>query len=70
MEWREAAAGQPILRHIGSDNATHYVRRFLTALLDIPLGMELRYRRTLKLTLAPNIFDFDITSFDNMYKRV
>ncbi|KAF8463777.1 hypothetical protein DFH94DRAFT_857962 [Russula ochroleuca] len=47
VEWREAVlqrlAGPPLLRHVGSNNATHYVRRFLTALLGIPLatgGME------------------------------
>ena len=27
-------------------------------------------RKTLKLTLAPNIFGFDTTLFDNMYKKV
>ncbi|KAH9026105.1 hypothetical protein EDB84DRAFT_1611479 [Lactarius hengduanensis] len=47
VEWREAVlqrlAGPPLMRHVGSDNATHYVRHFLTALLGIPLatkGME------------------------------
>ena len=47
MEWREAVpqrlSGPPLMRHFGSNNATHYVRRFLTALLGIPLatdGME------------------------------
>ena len=28
------------MRHVGSNNATHYVRRFLTALLGIPLATE------------------------------
>ncbi|KZT09603.1 uncharacterized protein LAESUDRAFT_741859 [Laetiporus sulphureus 93-53] len=40
VEWREAVpqtlAGVPLLRHVGSTNATHHVRRFLTPLL----GME------------------------------
>ncbi|KAH9071484.1 hypothetical protein EDB83DRAFT_2517301 [Lactarius deliciosus] len=47
VEWRGAVlqrlAGPPLMRHVGSSNATHYVRRFLTALLGIPLatkGME------------------------------
>ena len=44
VEWREAVpqrlAGPPLLRHVGSDNATHHVRRFLTALLGIPLATE------------------------------
>ncbi|KAH8977132.1 hypothetical protein EDB92DRAFT_2002107 [Lactarius akahatsu] len=47
VEWREAIlqrlAGPPLMRHVDDDNATHYVRRFLTALLGIPLatkGME------------------------------
>ncbi|KAH9053302.1 hypothetical protein EDB87DRAFT_1676842 [Lactarius vividus] len=41
VEWREAV--HPSCAIVGSDNATHYVRRFLTALLGIPLvtkGME------------------------------
>ncbi|KAI0309190.1 hypothetical protein OF83DRAFT_1186441 [Amylostereum chailletii] len=44
VEWREAVlqrlAGPPLMRHVGSTNATHYVRRFLTALLGIPLAPE------------------------------
>ncbi|KAH9167356.1 hypothetical protein EDB89DRAFT_1997768, partial [Lactarius sanguifluus] len=47
VEWREAVlqrlAGPPLMRHVGSTNPTHHVRRFLTALLGIPLatqGME------------------------------
>jgi hypothetical protein len=44
VEWREAVpqrlSGPPLMRHVGSDNATHYVRRFLTALLGIPLATE------------------------------
>jgi len=44
VEWREAVpqklAGPPLMRHVGSTNATHYVRRFLTALLGIPLATE------------------------------
>ncbi|KAJ7508426.1 hypothetical protein B0H11DRAFT_27704 [Mycena galericulata] len=44
VEWREAfpqrLAGSPLLRHVGSANATHYVRRFLTALLGVPLAAE------------------------------
>ncbi|KAF8550117.1 hypothetical protein OG21DRAFT_1551938 [Imleria badia] len=44
VEWREAVpqrlAGPPLMRHVGSNNATHHVRRFLTALLGIPLATE------------------------------
>ena len=47
VEWREAVlqrlAGPPLMPHVGSTNPTHHVRRFLTALLGIPLatqGME------------------------------
>jgi hypothetical protein len=44
VEWREAVpqrlAGPPLMRHVYSGNATHYVRRFLTALLGIPLATE------------------------------
>ena len=48
VEWREAVlqklAGPPLMRHAGSRDATHYVRRFLTALHAVPLtteGMEM-----------------------------
>ncbi|KAF8322350.1 uncharacterized protein EI90DRAFT_2977716 [Cantharellus anzutake] len=44
VEWREAVpqrlAGPPLMRHVDSSNATHYVRRFLTALLGVPLSTE------------------------------
>jgi hypothetical protein len=44
VEWREAVpaklAGPPLMRHVGGNNPTHYVRRFLTALLGIPLATE------------------------------
>ena len=44
VEWRESVlqrlAGPPLMRHVGSHNATHHVRRFLTALLGIPLATE------------------------------
>ena len=49
VEWhgsvlqRLALAGPPLMRHVGSVNATHHVCRFLTAFLGIPLvtkGME------------------------------
>jgi hypothetical protein len=44
VEWREAVmqrlAGPPLMRHVGSDNATHHARRFLTALLGVPLATE------------------------------
>jgi len=34
-------AGRPhLLRHVGSSNATHYVRRFLTPLLGVPIATE------------------------------
>ncbi|EIM86619.1 uncharacterized protein STEHIDRAFT_97308 [Stereum hirsutum FP-91666 SS1] len=41
VEFRESETeqlvGPPLLRHVGTTNATHHVRRFLTALLGIPL---------------------------------
>lgn len=44
VEWREAVpqrlAGPPLMRHVDSSNATHHVRRFLTALLGVPLATE------------------------------
>ncbi|GBE89876.1 hypothetical protein SCP_1702020 [Sparassis crispa] len=44
VEWREAVpqwlAGPPLLRHASDRDATHYVRRFLTALLAVPLTTE------------------------------
>jgi hypothetical protein len=47
IEWREAVlqklAGPPLMGHVGSTDPTHYLRRFLTALLGVPLatqGME------------------------------
>jgi hypothetical protein len=44
VEWREAVpqrlAGPPLMRHVDSSNATHYVCRFLTALLGVPLATE------------------------------
>ncbi|KAI5981228.1 hypothetical protein EDD15DRAFT_428857 [Pisolithus albus] len=44
VEWREAVlqrlAGPPLMRHAGSTRATHYVRRFLTPLLAVPLTTE------------------------------
>jgi len=44
VEWREAIqqrlAGPPFMRHVGTNNATHYIRRFLTALLGIPIATE------------------------------
>ncbi|KAI0765460.1 hypothetical protein C8Q74DRAFT_1205077 [Fomes fomentarius] len=44
VEWREAVpqrlAGPSLMRHVGSGNATHHVRRFLTALLGVPLATE------------------------------
>lgn len=44
VEWREAVpqrlAGHPLMRHVGSANATYYVRRFLTALLGVPLATD------------------------------
>jgi len=44
VEWREAVpqklAGSPLMRHVGTGNATHHVRRFLTALLGVPLATE------------------------------
>ena len=50
VEWREAVpqklAGPPLMRHVGSDNSTHHVRRFLTALLGIPLATEVGFYAT------------------------
>jgi hypothetical protein len=43
VEWREAVPQRlagPLMRHVGSSNATHHVRRFLTALLGVPLATE------------------------------
>ncbi|KAL6298952.1 hypothetical protein BKA93DRAFT_820163 [Sparassis latifolia] len=44
VEWGEAVpqwlAGPPLLRHASDRDATHYVRRFLTALLAVPLTTE------------------------------
>ena len=44
VEWREAVlqtlAGPPLMRHANDFDATHYVRRFLTALLGVPLATE------------------------------
>ncbi|KAF8208723.1 hypothetical protein K438DRAFT_1712445 [Mycena galopus ATCC 62051] len=44
VEWREAVpqrlAGPPLMGHVDTDDATHYVRRFLTAHLGIPLATE------------------------------
>jgi hypothetical protein len=56
VEWREAVtqrlAGPPLMRHVGSTNATHYVRRFLTALLAIPLATEGREQEDAQGTLT------------------
>jgi len=62
VEWRESVlqrlAGPPLMRHVGSTNPTHHVRRFLTALLGIPLsaqGMEWEDRQgTLTLWFHEN----------------
>jgi hypothetical protein len=44
VEWREAVlqrlGGPALMSHVGSTNPTHHVRRFLTALLGIPLGTQ------------------------------
>jgi hypothetical protein len=44
VEWREAVpqrlAGPPLMRYVHSVNATHYVRRFLTPLLGVPLATQ------------------------------
>jgi hypothetical protein len=44
VEWREAKpqtlAGTPLMHHVGTGNATHHVRHFLTALLSVPLATE------------------------------
>ncbi|KAH7882795.1 hypothetical protein F5I97DRAFT_1931394 [Phlebopus sp. FC_14] len=44
VEWREAVAqrlaGPPLLKHADSTDPTHYLRRFLTVLLAVPLTTE------------------------------
>jgi hypothetical protein len=44
VEWRgsvlQRLAGPPLMSHVDNDNATYHVRRFLTALLGIPLATE------------------------------
>ncbi|KAI0027716.1 hypothetical protein K488DRAFT_81018 [Vararia minispora EC-137] len=44
VEWREAVpqqmTGPPLMRHVGSGNATHHVRRFVTPHLGVPLATE------------------------------
>ncbi|KAL4244947.1 Jacalin-type lectin domain-containing protein [Abortiporus biennis] len=44
VEWREAVlqklSGPPLMRHADSTDATHHVRRFLTALLAVPLTTQ------------------------------
>ncbi|KAH7882227.1 hypothetical protein F5I97DRAFT_1990402 [Phlebopus sp. FC_14] len=44
VEWREAVAqrlaGPPLLKHADSTDPTHYLRRFLTALLAVPLTTQ------------------------------
>ncbi|XP_006462151.1 hypothetical protein AGABI2DRAFT_186201 [Agaricus bisporus var. bisporus H97] len=44
VEWREAVlqrlAGPPLMRHVVRSNGTNYVRRFLTALLGVPIAAE------------------------------
>ncbi|KAI5989238.1 hypothetical protein EDC04DRAFT_2873071 [Pisolithus marmoratus] len=44
VEWREAVlqrlAGPPLMGHVDSSDPTHYVRRFLTPLLSVPLATE------------------------------
>lgn len=44
VEWCKAVLqrliGHPLICHVDSSNATHYVHRFLTALLGVPLGLE------------------------------
>ncbi|KLO09721.1 hypothetical protein SCHPADRAFT_916623 [Schizopora paradoxa] len=56
IEWREAVghrlAGSPLMRHVGSTNATHYVRRGLTALLGVPLATEERESEDAQGTLT------------------
>ena len=46
VEWHEAIlqklAGPPLMRHVGSTNATHYVRHGLSALLGVPLATQER----------------------------
>ncbi|KAL4242780.1 hypothetical protein ABKN59_011566 [Abortiporus biennis] len=44
VEWREAVpqqlSGSPLMGHVGRNNATYYVRRFLTPLLGVPLATQ------------------------------
>ena len=57
MEWREAVcqrlAGPPLMRHAGSVNATHHVRRFLTPHVGIPLSTAVTEKQDSEGTLTP-----------------
>jgi len=70
VEWREAVpqrlAGPPLMRRVNSNNATHYVRRFLTALLGIPLATEGMEEGTLTLWFHENK-DKDGNPSDKVY---
>jgi len=73
VEWREAVpqrlAGPPLMRYVGSKNVTHYVRRFLTTLLGVPLateGMEEDTQGTLTLWFHENK-DKDGNPSDKVY---
>ena len=58
VEWREAVlhrlTGPPLMRHVDSSNATHHVRRFLTALLGVPLATGDDSQGTLTLWFHEN----------------
>ena len=70
VEWREAVphrlAGPPLMPHVGSNNATHYVRRFLTPLLGVPLATEWTKEGTLTLWFHENK-DRDGNPSDKVY---
>ena len=74
MEWREAVlqrlAGPPLMRHVGCRNSTHHVRRFLTALLGIPLATEEMEEGDARDTLTPWFHENkgkDSNPSDNVY---
>jgi len=60
------------MRHVGSNNATHYVPRFLTAPLGIPLAIEGgpsgKYGKNLTRLTADCKNDDSLVKIDNISK--
>ena len=56
VEWREAVlqrlGGPPLMNYVNDFNPTHHVRRFLTALLGIPLATQRREKEDSQGTLT------------------